>query len=476
MKPKCGTCTRLRHDCEFPERRRNLGTKRRNIKELEARLIEVETQLLSESKQAAPATIPNDTPDWNTVGMDMNLDLNDTGILDPAFDISNDGFGYQAPHISMDGFGSYDLMSLGVQEPLPAQDVMDELHYIYFEEYHPTMPMMHRLRYYASLDRAPHMRPPVSLRYAMWAMAASLSEKYASLESILYERARKYIQEAEMKGHGETFVSVYYVQAWSLIATYEASKTLFSRAWLSVGRAVRLAQMLGLHRLDGDDVGSKNILQPPIDWIEREERRRTFWAVFYNDRWASSGTGWPMIIIESDILTDLPASQESFELGVVEKTVSLEEASTADGAPLISSFAGVVIAAALFGRNYQHLHAKGPTENPADLANGEFWKRHRKMDNVLSNTFMFLPDHLRLPGNIRDMNVVFIHMNIHASSICLHQAAVLMAKKHNIDPSFIQQSRNRNIMAAEEITNIMRMVSHIHASKVRVHLSVDWFY
>jgi hypothetical protein len=38
VKPKCGTCSRLRHECEYPERRRNLGSKRRNMKELEARL------------------------------------------------------------------------------------------------------------------------------------------------------------------------------------------------------------------------------------------------------------------------------------------------------------------------------------------------------------------------------------------------------------------------------------------------------
>ena len=38
LKPKCGTCIRLRHDCEYPERRRNIGSKRRNMKDLEARL------------------------------------------------------------------------------------------------------------------------------------------------------------------------------------------------------------------------------------------------------------------------------------------------------------------------------------------------------------------------------------------------------------------------------------------------------
>ena len=68
-----------------------------------------------------------------------------------------------------------------------------------------------------------------------------------------------------------------------------------------MGRAVRLSQMLGLHRLDGDDCSGKNILPPPKDWIEHEERRRTFWGAFYGDRWASSGTGWPMVIDENDV-------------------------------------------------------------------------------------------------------------------------------------------------------------------------------
>jgi hypothetical protein len=76
VKPKCGTCTRLRHECEFPERRRNQGSKRRNIKELEARLAQVETQLISESKQNASAqttSIPSGDMDWNGIGMDMTM-------------------------------------------------------------------------------------------------------------------------------------------------------------------------------------------------------------------------------------------------------------------------------------------------------------------------------------------------------------------------------------------------------------------
>lgn len=154
----------------------------------------------------------------------------------------------------------------------------------------------------------------------------------------------------------------------------------------------------------------------------------------------------------------------------------MQKALTPEGASKLSSFGGVIVSATLFGNNYQHLRQKGPNERPEDLAHGEFWKRHRKMDNALSNTFMFLPDHLRLPQNIRDMNVVFLHMNVHAASICLHQAAILTAKKHKIDPNFIELSRNRNLMSAEEITSIMRLISHMDSSVVSSHGLPDFTY
>lgn len=262
---------------------------------------------------------------------------------------------------------------------------------------------------------------------------------------------------------------------------------------MSVGRTCRLAQMLGLYRLDDENPHEqKNLLSPPQDWIELEERRRTFWAAFYHDRWASSGTGWPMTIDDDDvsglggviiiyltkiqISTNLPASEESFENGVREETLSLQKALTPEGASKLSSFGGVVVSATLFGNNYQHLRQKGPNERPEDLAHGEFWKRHRKMDIALSNTFMFLPNHLRLPQNIRDVNVVFLHMNVHAASICLHQAAILTAKKHSIDSNFIELSRNRNLMSAEEITSIMRLISHMDTSVVSSHRLPDFKY
>jgi phytoene/squalene synthetase len=61
------------------------------------------------------------------------------------------------------------------------------------------MPMMHKQRYLTALNLPAHMRPPVCLRYAIWATAASVSDNYSQYEELLYERARKYVDAAEMK-------------------------------------------------------------------------------------------------------------------------------------------------------------------------------------------------------------------------------------------------------------------------------------
>lgn len=236
---------------------------------------------------------------------------------------------------------------------------------------------------------------------------------------------------------------------------------------MSTGRCARLCLMLSLQRVDAvSGFVGKKILPPAKDWIELEERRRSFWAAYYGDRWASCATGWPMMFDEQKIKTNMPCSDDAFDLGMEERTCSLAEALTPEGASTISSFAGVVLSACLFGQNIEHMSKSGPDDGANDIANGEFWKRHRKLDNVLSNTFMFLPDSLRLPAGLRDPNIVFFHMNIHCSTICLHQGAVLTAERENISQSLIQQSEARNLMAAEEVANLMRLISHVDIYRI----------
>lgn len=223
---------------------------------------------------------------------------------------------------------------------------------------------------------------------------------------------------------------------------------------------------MGLHRLDGSGLDVKQCVAPPRDWTEKEERRRTFWMAFCEDRYVSIGTGWPMTIDENDILTNLPTSDEAFELSRPETTLSLSDSMSPSGAAKLSSFGGIVLMACLFGKNLIHLHRPDKDDRNHDL-NGEFWKRHRHMDNILLNTSLCLPSHMKLPNGLSNSNVVFTNMCIHTSTICLHQAAIFTADKHNLPASVSTESKIRCITAANEIASIMRMVSHMDLAAVR---------
>jgi len=161
--------------------------------------------------------------------------------------------------------------------------------------------MLHKYRYYATMNLSPQARPPICLRYIMWCLASSITDKYMHHQDIFYRRARKYIELDEMKGAGEAYASLAHGQTWSLICTYEFKMMYFPRAWMSCGRAARLALMMSLNRVDGIGMDAKQCLPPPRDWTEKEERRRTFWMAYCVDRYASIGTGWPMSIDDRDV-------------------------------------------------------------------------------------------------------------------------------------------------------------------------------
>lgn len=120
----------------------------------------------------------------------------------------------------------------------------------------------------------------------------------------------------------------------------------------------------------------------------------------------------------------------------------------------------------IFGRNLTHLHRPSEQDNDHDL-NGAFWKRHRSLDNILLNTALSLPPPLRLPAGINDPNTVFLNMNIHTATICLHQAAIFKADKNRLPAQISAESKRRCIVAADQITNIMKMISHMDMSVVR---------
>jgi hypothetical protein len=73
---------------------------------------------------------------------------------------------------------------------------------------------------------------------------------------------------------------------------------------MSTSRAVRLVQMMRLHRLDGVTQvmdPTLRFVQAPPDLTEAEERRRVFWVTYIMDRSSCISMGFPALIDERDV-------------------------------------------------------------------------------------------------------------------------------------------------------------------------------
>jgi hypothetical protein len=165
------------------------------------------------------------------------------------------------------------------------------------------------------------------------------------------------------------------------------------------------------------------------------------------------------------IITNMPSSDEAYARNEETTGISLIEAMQPQSASGLSAFAGVVIIAALSGRTLLHLQRPSSKNDDHDL-NGEFWKAHRKIDNILLNTSLYLPPHLRLPAGSPNANIIFLNMGLQSATIVVHQAAMFKAEKSGLAPSLIAESNMRCIAAATQITSIMRMIAHTDLSVV----------
>ncbi|KAJ3491006.1 hypothetical protein NLG97_g5676 [Lecanicillium saksenae] len=457
MKPACARCVKVSAECLYPESRRKPTFKRKNVKELEARLAQVEGMLKDingkEPSQDSPEDLEPSEGSFADAGINSGeflANVTPDGNKDPYLE-------ERASNENRSPLKDSQLIGLGMTEALPPVEIIEDLHNIFFATSYHMAPVLHSGRYLSAFYGDPLRRPAMCLQYAIWAMASYSNPKYDAYSDVFYRRARHYIQADEMRDDGEHFITLDHAQTWVLLSTYEAKKMLFTRASMSCSRSVRICQMMGLDRLDGGHDDLPPALGPARSWIELEERRRVFWGAFAVDCHASISTGWPYLINAEDIMTRLPASEAAFDAGEEEETSYLHE--VFEGAAY-AGFAGIIVTCQLYKSILRHVHRPKPDDNPEDMAHGGFWRRHRELDNQLASVFMFLPERFQLPAHMRDPGAVHVNLNLHASIICLHHAALEKAEEYNHPNSIAEDSIRRLKNSAEEVVNIVKMTAH----------------
>jgi len=413
--PKCQSCLKFGFDCEYvtpgtPGGMKKLeGERSSRVRQLESRLGRVEQLLRSKNQQQGQ---------------------NSTGLISEASAKAD------SDEVSLD------------------DGTAKALEHIYFEFVHPAVNIIHPERYMQT-------RPPTYLQHAIYAVSAAITQEYSEYRERLYKSSRKLLQEAELQDRKLDSLSLAHAQSWILIAFYEIIQGYFHRAWMSSSRAVRLVQMMKLHRIDAvlqTTDPTLVLLDAAKDLTEVEERRRIFWMTFLMDRYSCISMGWPTLIDERDIRTYLPVSNEAFANSVSEPRLFLSQAKSAQEPENISTFACQVVLSSLCGNKLSELQRFDPNV-PATQPLGNAWLKPQRLNDPLTTIFC-VPQYLTSRPSQLNPASVFLNIFAAATTICVHRAAQSQVREDPVSAEMIAQSRKQCLEVSMSIFRLMEMTCH----------------
>ncbi|KAK0101859.1 hypothetical protein ONS96_005836 [Cadophora gregata f. sp. sojae] len=144
----------------------------------------------------------------------------------------------------------------------------------------------------------------------------------------------------------ESDPDIYYCQAVTLLSIIDFTAGRRHPGWLKIGLSIRIAQDLQLMMEPSQDLSHS----------EQEERRRVFWSIYVLDKLCSCGRARPVALADSHCLVQLPCDEITFRKGEWKRTISLEQALSANETNTgdVSNFSLVILAASVLGRTAQH--------------------------------------------------------------------------------------------------------------------------
>ncbi|PHH63673.1 hypothetical protein CDD82_1852 [Ophiocordyceps australis] len=175
--------------------------------------------------------------------------------------------------------------------------LMQGLYDRYFEIFHPMIPIINRTRFQAELSQPFASTEVQALAHAIGALGAFSVPDLRCYVDRCYEEARNLLDVCERQENGQALGNVNVLQACALLTLYEFKRPNFARAWMTLGRAIRLAKMMGFD--GGNGAGQPCIVTPwgaPMQLSvspgagDVEERRRTFWVLYVFDAFSSLRT------------------------------------------------------------------------------------------------------------------------------------------------------------------------------------------
>ncbi|OKL55498.1 putative Transcription factor [Talaromyces atroroseus] len=429
QQPRCGVCAETGVECHITPLRPPRGPKRGQFKALQNRVAALESRL---TEQAI-----------NSIQSEALVAIQDTAE-DPPSHPEKD-FDTQPQQTLQESDGG----TTGTRLPTWMKA---ELNQIYFDRVHPVVPMLHQRRYFTWTRVPGQSMARTCLQYTMWILAASCSRQFQSMLEVL-----------DTKDNEVDGIDIEQVQAWILLVLYEVTNSHSRRGWISAGRAFRLVQLMRLFEIDGSDTMLAQSLTD--DWVQLEEKRRTFWMAYLLDRFISVQNGLPLTLNEQVILTRLPAGDSEFQSVQRVQMRFLSEEITALDPTALSPFSECIILATICGRALLHKHCAS-VERVYGHVSQDFWDRHCWIDNILTQRIKIL--NLKYPPASQNIDPMLIFTELVANTAVLFLYKIIDTMPcHTLESSVkFMEYKQRAKKAADEIVNITRALSLFTQCKI----------
>ena len=127
----------------------------------------------------------------------------------------------------------------------------------------------------------------------------------------------------------------------------------------------------------------------------------------------------------------------------------------------------MVVIASIMGQIMAHCTKVRSIGSDAAVAiHQELAQEHTRLDNTITNTFLFLPENLRFSDARKSPLIAFLNTCLHAASICLHLAEIDRLVQHTTGAERASLSQRRCRAAAQEILSVLRLTAHIDPAQV----------
>lgn len=319
----------------------------------------------------------------------------------------------------------------------------------------------------AAAARCPEEVYSKSTRDKQWAnLGFSVNVSTCNSENIITGfglRQTMFAKEAVQEGlnTGDRLFDV--VRAMIILCRVFIDDTRMLECWAYAGLVARMLLPLGLNVRSAELSLKSIMLPPPVDALEREERRAAVWMAFYHDTVASAASGWGTSMSLDELTVALPVSAKEFENGSEFMEPNPQDIESPDlflKHPVVDSFVMVTKAAILMNRTNRFVRKwKNRHLRPNDDMDGMDKPEFRELANSITCFQMSFPPALRnaCKFNSRrrlDADLVNAHLLPHAAIICLYEPFA------DLDNPSDQPTR-RLISATQGIVGIVQQLASV---------------